>query len=102
MSFVHLCTFFRRISALFVKGREFLVLWFLTASLIFINSVIEIVGFTGICVEFSQSSLYYRAQSHSHSDYFASGDEQLRNVFGVYFVSLRIAHRQPLVEHWHR
>ena len=46
--------FFRRFSAFFVKGREFLVLGFLTASLIFINSVIGIVFFTG--VEFSQSS----------------------------------------------
>jgi hypothetical protein len=30
-----------------VKGREFLVLGFLTASVIFVNSVIGIVFFTG-------------------------------------------------------
>ena len=39
----------RRFSAFFVKGREFLVLGFLTASVIFINSVIGIVFFTGVC-----------------------------------------------------
>ena len=48
-AFIHLgFIFFCRFSAFFVKGREFLVLGFLTASVIFMNSVIGIVFFTGI------------------------------------------------------